>query len=104
MLDYAALAQIDVHFAGHGTNMRGKAYFRPPLQWRTEAMAPESPAADRLSELDDVLVVTVRKSFWASSEAERWPRRLYARVYRGHSSELVQRWSRCSCAHSSRSG
>jgi len=42
-----------------------------------------------LSELGDVLVVTVRKSFWASSEAEQWPRRLYARVYRGHSSALM---------------
>ncbi len=45
--------------------------------------------ADRLSELDGVLVVTVRKSFWASTEAARWPRRLYARVYRGHSTALV---------------
>jgi len=44
VLDYAAVAQIDVHFTGHGTNMRGKAYLRPPLQWLTEAMASESPA------------------------------------------------------------
>ena len=43
----------------------------------------------RLSGLDDVLVVTVRKSFWASPEAERWPRRLYARVLYGHSTNLV---------------
>jgi UDP:flavonoid glycosyltransferase YjiC (YdhE family) len=42
-----------------------------------------------LSGLGDVLVVTVRKSFWASEEAERWPRRLYARVYHGHSTALV---------------
>jgi glycosyltransferase involved in cell wall biosynthesis len=42
-----------------------------------------------LSGLDDVLVVTVRKSFWASQEAERWPRRLYATVFYGHSTNLV---------------
>jgi hypothetical protein len=44
---------------------------------------------DRLSRLGDVLVVTVRKSFWASPEAERWPRRMYARVFYGHSTNLV---------------
>jgi UDP:flavonoid glycosyltransferase YjiC (YdhE family) len=42
-----------------------------------------------LSGLDDVLVVTVRKSFWASTEAERWPRRVYAHVLRGHSTSLL---------------
>jgi glycosyltransferase involved in cell wall biosynthesis len=42
-----------------------------------------------LSGLRDVLVVTVRKSFWASPEAELWPRRLYARVLYGHSTNLV---------------
>jgi hypothetical protein len=42
-----------------------------------------------VSTLGDVLVVTVRKSFWASHEAERWPRRLYAHVLYGHSSSLV---------------
>jgi hypothetical protein len=42
-----------------------------------------------LNGLDDVLVVTVRKSFWASHEAEQWPRRLYAYVFYGHSSNLV---------------
>jgi glycosyltransferase involved in cell wall biosynthesis len=45
--------------------------------------------ADRLSGLGDVLVVTVRKSFWASSDAELWPRRLYAHVYLGRSGALV---------------
>jgi homopolymeric O-antigen transport system ATP-binding protein len=44
VLDYAALVRLAVDFVGHGTNMRGKAYLRPPLQWLTEAMAPESPA------------------------------------------------------------
>ncbi len=39
--------------------------------------------------LDDVLVVTVRKSFWASPEAEAFPRRIYARVFYGHSTNLL---------------
>jgi glycosyltransferase involved in cell wall biosynthesis len=39
--------------------------------------------------LDDVLVVTVRKSFWASPEAEAFPHRVYARVLYGHSTNLV---------------
>lgn len=38
-----------------------------------------------MSRLDDVLVVTVRKSFWASPEARGIGRQLYARVYFGHS-------------------
>jgi glycosyltransferase involved in cell wall biosynthesis len=42
-----------------------------------------------LAELDDVLVVTVRKSFWASPEAERFPHRVYARVFYGHSTNLL---------------
>jgi Glycosyl transferases group 1 len=43
---------------------------------------------NRLSGLGDVLVVTVRKSFWSSTEAQRWPRRVYARVIYGHSANL----------------
>jgi glycosyltransferase involved in cell wall biosynthesis len=43
----------------------------------------------RSSDLTDVLVVTVRKSFWASAEAERFPHRLYARVFYGHSTNLL---------------
>ena len=39
--------------------------------------------------LDGVLVVTVRKSFWASREAEVFPHRIYARVFFGHSTHLV---------------
>jgi glycosyltransferase involved in cell wall biosynthesis len=39
--------------------------------------------------VDDVLVVTVRKSFWASEEAERFPHRVYARVFFGHSTNLL---------------
>ena len=42
-----------------------------------------------MSELDDVLVVTVRKSFWASAEAERFPRRVHAHVFYGHSTNLL---------------
>jgi glycosyltransferase involved in cell wall biosynthesis len=38
--------------------------------------------------LDGVLVVTVRKSFWASPEAEVFPHRIYAKVFYGHSSDL----------------
>jgi glycosyltransferase involved in cell wall biosynthesis len=39
--------------------------------------------------LDDVLVVTVEKSFWASPEARRFPHRVYARVFYGHSTNLL---------------
>jgi len=42
-----------------------------------------------LVELDDVLVVTVSKSFWASPEAERFPHRVYAQVFYGHSTNLL---------------
>lgn len=42
-----------------------------------------------MRELDDVLVVTVRKSFWRSREAERFPHRIYARVFHGHSTNLL---------------
>jgi glycosyltransferase involved in cell wall biosynthesis len=38
---------------------------------------------------DDVLVVTVRKSFWASPEAEAFPHRIYAHVFHGHSTSLL---------------
>jgi len=41
------------------------------------------------SRLEDVLVITVRKSFWASKEAEVFPRRIYARVFFGHSTNLA---------------
>jgi homopolymeric O-antigen transport system ATP-binding protein len=44
ILDYAALVRLDVHFAGHGSNMRGDAYLRPALAWRTEVAQPEAPA------------------------------------------------------------
>jgi hypothetical protein len=40
------------------------------------------------SDLDDVLVVTVHKSFWASPEAGRFPHRVYPCVYFGHGTNL----------------
>jgi hypothetical protein len=42
-----------------------------------------------LSGLNDVLIVTVRKSFWASPESTRFPRRLYAHVFLGRSTSLL---------------
>ena len=39
VLDYAAVAELEVRFAGHGANTRGKAYLRPQLPWRTEALS-----------------------------------------------------------------
>jgi lipopolysaccharide transport system ATP-binding protein len=36
VVDYTSLASIEVRFAGHGANMRGKAVLRPQLEWRTE--------------------------------------------------------------------
>jgi hypothetical protein len=40
------------------------------------------------SPFDGVLVVTVRKSFWASSEAHRWPRAA-AHSYDAHAERLA---------------
>jgi len=42
VLDYAAVAQLDIHFAGHSGNARGKAYLRPRLDWRTELVDDSS--------------------------------------------------------------
>ncbi len=39
IVEYAAVVPLDVRFAGLGSNMRGKAYLRPALPWRTEALA-----------------------------------------------------------------
>ena len=52
------------------------------------AEAPTLPASGA-ERLRDVLVVTVRKSFWASPECEVFPNRLYARTVRGHSTNLL---------------
>jgi lipopolysaccharide transport system ATP-binding protein len=40
VLDYAGVAELGFHFAGHGSNARGKAYMRPQLSWRTDVAAP----------------------------------------------------------------
>lgn len=57
-------------------------------------MADGAPLRDRggarrLSARDDVLVVSVRKSFWGSPEAEVFPRRVYAHLFYGHSTNVV---------------
>jgi lipopolysaccharide transport system ATP-binding protein len=39
VVDYAALVGIEVRFAGHGANMRGKALLRPQLDWQTEIVS-----------------------------------------------------------------
>lgn len=39
--------------------------------------------------LKDVLVVTTRKSFWASPESEVFPNRLYTRIFYGNSANRV---------------
>ena len=44
VLDYAGVAALDIRFAGHGANTRGKAYVRPGLTWRTEVATPEAAA------------------------------------------------------------
>jgi lipopolysaccharide transport system ATP-binding protein len=38
VLDYAAVATLDIRFAGHAANARGKAYLRPELPWTTEPL------------------------------------------------------------------
>jgi lipopolysaccharide transport system ATP-binding protein len=47
VLDYAGVVQLDVRFAGLGSNMRGKAYLRPSLPWRTETVEPAQAARAR---------------------------------------------------------
>ena len=37
IVDYAAVATIEIRFAGHAGNMRGNAMLRPQLEWRTES-------------------------------------------------------------------
>lgn len=39
--------------------------------------------------LDEVLVLTYRKGFWASEECELFPRRLYGRIVHGHSTHWL---------------
>jgi lipopolysaccharide transport system ATP-binding protein len=35
--DYVSVAQLALHFAGHGRNMRGSAYLRPLLHWTSRS-------------------------------------------------------------------
>jgi hypothetical protein len=39
VIDYGSVVQLDVHFAGHGSNTRGKAYVRPLLPWETRSLS-----------------------------------------------------------------
>ena len=48
VLDFASVVELDIHFAGRGSNMRGNAYLRPELAWRVETVEPlESSALAR---------------------------------------------------------
>lgn len=51
---------------------------------------PETPTAAATSPvLDRVLVLTFRKGFWASPEAERFPHRVHGTIVRGHSTGIL---------------
>jgi lipopolysaccharide transport system ATP-binding protein len=47
VLDYAAVLNLEVDFAGLAGNMRGKAYLRPRLDWSTEPVGAVGAAAER---------------------------------------------------------
>lgn len=49
----------------------------------------ETTSQHTTSILDDVLVLSVRKSFWASSECEIFPNRIYTKIFFGYSQNLV---------------
>lgn len=49
----------------------------------------ETTSRNTSSVLDDILVLSVRKSFWASSECEIFPNRIYAKIFFGYSQNLV---------------
>jgi lipopolysaccharide transport system ATP-binding protein len=44
VLDYAAVASLDIRFAGLGQNARGKAYVRPQLAWSTVETSRDAAA------------------------------------------------------------
>jgi lipopolysaccharide transport system ATP-binding protein len=46
-IDYTGVVQLEVHFAGHGSNMHGEAYLRPSLPWSTEAVRVAGAARAR---------------------------------------------------------
>jgi lipopolysaccharide transport system ATP-binding protein len=43
IVDYAAVAAIEIRFSGLGGNMRGNAVLRPQLEWRTESADERAP-------------------------------------------------------------
>ena len=45
VLDYAGVATLEIRFAGHGRNARGKAYLRPELPWTTELVGAATERA-----------------------------------------------------------
>lgn len=47
------------------------------------------PIADGANILNDTVVVTVRKSFWASRECGIFPNRIYTKIFFGYSQNLV---------------
>ncbi len=50
---------------------------------------PRRASDDDSTPLDDVLVLTFRKSFWASRDAERFPHRVYGSIVHGHSTSML---------------
>lgn len=46
VVDYAAVAGIEIRFAGHGSNLRGNAYLRPRLAWSVDVLAPVDALVD----------------------------------------------------------
>jgi lipopolysaccharide transport system ATP-binding protein len=48
VIDYVGVVQLDVRFAGHGSNTRGKAYLRPLLSWQTNIEAPSAADEPRV--------------------------------------------------------
>lgn len=50
---------------------------------------PESSSVSPTLLMEEVLVLTFRKGFWASPECEDFPRRLYGRIVYGHSTNWV---------------
>jgi lipopolysaccharide transport system ATP-binding protein len=48
VIDYSSVVQLDVRFAGHGSNTRGKAYLRPLLSWRTDVASPSAADEPRV--------------------------------------------------------
>jgi lipopolysaccharide transport system ATP-binding protein len=45
VLEYVSVVELDVHFARHGANLGDRAYLRPALDWRTEAVESQATAS-----------------------------------------------------------